>query len=61
VKSQLLQEIALKGAILVLLRLGHMFLSVTNFVGLSIYSSLVAVGFIQHEQAAVPDPWWWWK
>jgi hypothetical protein len=52
-KSKLLQEIASKDAILVLLRLGHMFLSATSFVGLSMCSSLVAVGFSTSKQQFV--------
>ena len=42
---QLLQDIASKGGILVLLRLRDMFISAANLVGLSVRSSLVTVGF----------------
>jgi hypothetical protein len=47
---QFLQDIASKGAILILLRLRDMFLSATNLVGLPVCSSLVTIGFSTSQQ-----------
>lgn len=49
-KFERLQDVTAEGAILILLRLRDMFLSATNFVGLSMCSSLVTVGFSTSQQ-----------
>jgi hypothetical protein len=50
---QFLQDIASKGAVLILLRLRDMFLSATNLVGLSVCSFLVTIGFSTSQQQFV--------